>query len=57
MPFGRVRKDRVAGRAIPVVAATGGGVFWIIEDPGRASVVAVMGLGSLFPTGWRSDHG
>jgi len=56
-PFGRFHKDRVAGRAVPVIAVTGAFSFWIVEGSGRALGVVVVGLGRLFPMCWRSDHG
>jgi hypothetical protein len=56
IPFGRFHTDRVAGRAVSVIAVTGAFSFWIVEDSGRALGVVVVGLGRLFPTCWRSDH-
>jgi hypothetical protein len=47
IPFGRFHKDRVAGRAVPVIAGTGAFAFRIVEGSGRAPGAAVA-LVALF---------
>jgi hypothetical protein len=57
IPFGRFHEDRVARRAVPVIAVTGAFSYWLVEGLGRALGSVAVGLGRSFPTCWRFDHG